>query len=247
MLEYEPGSDVVRRLDPRAKLAVQIGFAAGVFAHTTPLGLAAFTLLTLAFLAAGRLHPIEALREYGPFVPIMVLAPVVAGIEFGPPWFDPQSVVAPALASYRTLLLLALGALYVKSTRVRESRAAIEWAIPGRLGRLLGVGVGTVFRLVPMLQRDLGQIRAAMRARLGSERPAHRRMAIVGRGGLRRSMTRADRLSVALRSRALSWNPTEPTRSFGWADAGALAVAVLLAASAVVGYEVRSILVNPII
>lgn len=231
MLAYEPGDDVARDLDPRAKLAVQVGFAAGVFAHTTPAGLAVFTMLTLGFLAMGRLNPIEALREYGPFVPIMVLAPVVAGLHLGPPWFEVEASVAPALASYRTILLLAIGALYVKTTRVRDSRAAVEWLVPGRLGRLAGIGVATVFRLLPMIQRDLAQIRAAIRARLGTERPVHRRMQIVGRGGLRRSVSRADTLSVALRSRALSWNPTGPELSVGRADIGAVVLAVLLAAS----------------
>ncbi|MDL0128925.1 energy-coupling factor transporter transmembrane protein EcfT, partial [Halobacterium salinarum] len=42
-LAYRPGGGVLHRLDPRAKLALQAGFAAAAFAHTTILGLAALT------------------------------------------------------------------------------------------------------------------------------------------------------------------------------------------------------------
>ncbi|MDL0125389.1 energy-coupling factor transporter transmembrane protein EcfT, partial [Halobacterium salinarum] len=38
-LAYRPGGGVLHRLDPRAKLALQAGFAAAAFAHTTILGL----------------------------------------------------------------------------------------------------------------------------------------------------------------------------------------------------------------
>lgn len=231
MLSYEPGSDVVRRLDPRAKLAVQAAFAVGVFAHTTVPGLVAFTLLAGGFLVAGHLHPGTALREYGPFVPVMVLAPVVAGFRTTPPWFDLTAVVRPALASYRTVLLLAMGALYVKTTPVRESRAAVQWLVPGRPGRLLGIGIAIVFRMLPHLQRDLATLRAAIRARLGTERPVTDRIRLVGQGGFRRAVARADTLSVALRSRALSWNPTDPILTFATRDYLAMGLALLLVAS----------------
>lgn len=234
MLRYRPGTDPVRRLDPRAKLAVQAAFAVGVFAHTSVLGLLGFTLVASGFLAAGELHPMKALREYGPFVPIMVLAPLLAGLQAAPPWFDPDAVIGPALASYRTILLLAVGALYVKTTPVRDSRAAIAWLVPGKPGRVLGVGVGIVFRLLPLLQRDLATLRAAIRARLGTERSVGERMGLVGRGGLRLAMNRADGLSVAMQARALSWEPTEPALDFGKRDILATAVAVSLLASVVV-------------
>lgn len=231
MLSYEPGSDPVRRADPRVKLAVQAAFAVGVFAHTEPEGLLGFTGLALLFLLVGRVGPVEALREYGPFVPIMVLAPVVAGLRLGPPWLDLGAMVDPALASYRSVLLLALGALYVKTTPVSESRAAVQWLVPGRVGRLLAVGVAIVFRLLPQFQRDLALIRQAIAARLGTERPVHKRMGLVSQGGLRRALSRGDSLSVAMRARALSWNPTPPSLSITGVDYAGLVIAAGLAAS----------------
>lgn len=233
----EPGSDIVRRLDPRAKLAVQAAVAVAIFAHTSLVGLALFTALTLGFLAAGRMHPVAALREYGPFVPIMVLAPLLAGIQLHPPWFEPRATVGPALASYRTVLLLAIGALYVKTTPVRESRAAVQWLVPGRLGRLLGIGIAIVFRLLPLLQADLATIRDAIRARLGTERTARDRMRLVGTGGLRKATGRADRLSTAMQARALSWNPTPPRLRFTTTDYLALGLAIALVGSVVLGAE----------
>lgn len=122
--------------------------------------------------------------------------------------------MGPLLASYRVLLVLLVGAAYVGTTTVRESEAAITWLLPGRVGRVLGMGVGLVFRFLPVLRRDLLAIRDAMAARLGDERPLRERIRLLTTTGLARVFGRADRLALALQARALSWNPTLPTLQF---------------------------------
>lgn len=234
MLSYEPGDGLARTLDARTKLAVQAGFAVAAFAHTSPVGLLVLTGVVGVVLAASRVGPVEALREYGPLVPFLVGAPLLQGLTLGAPWFVPADAVAPALASYRSVLLLAMGAAYVKTTPVGESQAAIRSVVPGRVGRGLALGVAFVFRLVPLLQADLRRTRTAIRARLGSERALHDRMRLVALDGLRRSFRRADGLSVALRARCLAWNPTPPPSSMGSRDYLALVGAVALLASAAV-------------
>jgi len=176
VLSYEPGDSLVHRLDPRTKLAVQIGFAIAAFAHTTPRGLAILTALAGCVLAVARLSPIAALAEARYALPFLIIGPAIAALTVGPPWIALTDAIAPALASYRVLLVLVVSVAYVRTTRVRDSRAALQRLVPGRPGRFLGVGVALVFRFLPVLVADLSRTRAAMRARLGSERGLTDRM-----------------------------------------------------------------------
>jgi biotin transport system permease protein len=237
MLSYAPGDSVAHRLDPRTKLLAQSGFAAAAFVHTTPRGLVAFTVVAGVFLAAGRLSPIAAIRGYRPALPFLAAAPVVSVVELRP-WtvgIDPGAAVGPLLASYRVLLVLVVSAVYLHTTPVRESRAAIQRLVPGRPGRLLGVGVALVFRFFPLLRADLRRIREASATRLGGERSLRERMETVAGAGIRRALGRADRLALGLRARCFAWNPTLPELGFGRVDAVGLAVAVGLVGVAVVG------------
>jgi biotin transport system permease protein len=237
MLSYAPGDSVAHRLDPRTKLLAQAGFAAAAFVHTTPRGVVAFTAVAAAFLAAGRLSPIDAIRGYRPALPFLVAGPLVSVVELRP-WtvgIDPGAAVGPLLASYRVLLLLLVSAVYLRTTPVRASRAAIRRLVPGRPGRLLGVGVALVFRFLPLLRSDLRRIREASAARLGGERSLRKRMETVAGAGIRRALGRADRLALALRARCFAWNPTLPPLRFGRLDAVGLAVAAGLVGVAVVG------------
>jgi biotin transport system permease protein len=222
MLTYRPGDSLAHRLDPRTKLLLQAAFAAAAFAHTTPRGLAAFTLLVGGFLVAGRVSPIDALRGYLPALPFLLAAPLVetVSVGFGGPktglavGLDPNAAIGPLLASYRVLLILLVSAVYLRTTAVRDSRAAIQRLVPGRVGRLLGVGVALVFRFLPLLRADLRRVREASHARLGTERPLRDRMQFVASAGIRGAFGRADRLAVALRARCFAWNPTLPALRF---------------------------------
>ncbi|CCQ35724.1 ABC-type transport system permease protein (probable substrate biotin) [Natronomonas moolapensis 8.8.11] len=230
MLSYEPGDSLAHRLDPRSKLAVQVGFAAAAFAHTTPRGLAALTAVTGLVLALARTDPRRALWELRFVVPFVVAAPLIEGFDWG--GFVPADAVTPALAGYRTLLVVVVAAAYVRTTPVRDSRAAIQRTVPGRTGQFLGLGVAFVFRFLPVLQADLARIRDAHRSRLGTERPVPERMSTLAVAALGRAVERADRFSLALRARCFSWNPTLPGMRFSRPDAGAFVVAAALGLAA---------------
>lgn len=214
MFAYSPGDSIVHRLDPRTKLLVQVGFAAAAFAYTTPRGLAVLTVFALAGLRAAGIDPREALWAYRFVFPFLLLGPLVAAVTFGPPWIRPTDAVAPLLASYRVVLVLFVSAAYVRTTAVRESQAAITSLVPGRVGRALGLGVGLVFRFLPVVRRDLLAIRDGIAARLGEERPLRDRIRLFTTTGLTRVFGRADRLALALQARCLSWNPTLPALQF---------------------------------
>lgn len=232
MLTYAPGDSFAHRLDPRSKLLVQFGFAAAAFAHTTPRGLAALTAVVAVALAVARLSPLTALAEYRALLPFLLAGPLVAALSLDPPWVVPSDAVAPALASYRLALVFLVAAAFVRTTPVRETRAAIQLVVPGRAGRALGVGVGLVLRFLPLLRRDLRSIREASLARLGDRRPVRERMRLVATAGLNRAFGRADRLALALRARCFAWNPTLPALAFAPRDAPAVALGVGLGAAA---------------
>ncbi|MDS0297460.1 energy-coupling factor transporter transmembrane protein EcfT [Halogeometricum sp. S1BR25-6] len=237
-LTYCPGDSVAHRLDPRTKLFVQAAFALAVFARTEPAGLATCTALAAGILLAGRVSPVDALRGFAPALPFLVVAPLARTVTLSsagplPVGVDPSAAVEPALASYRVLLVLLVSATYLRTTPVRDSRAAIERVVPGRVGRFLGVGVGLVFRFFPLLLADLRRVREASTARLGDRRPLRARMRAVAAAGVRRAFARSDRLALALRARCFAWNPTLPELRFARRDYPALCLAVALAASAV--------------
>jgi len=129
--------------------------------------------------------------------------------------------------------VLAVSAVYVHTTSARESRAAIQRSVPGKPGQFLGLGVGFVFRFLPVLRGDLRRVRDASAARLGGERPLRARMARVAVVGLDRALSRADTLALALRARCLAWNPTLPSLAFRPRDYAVSAASVALAASTV--------------
>jgi biotin transport system permease protein len=233
VLQYEPGDSFAHALDPRTKLAVQVAFAASAFAHTTVTGLVALTLVTGLVLYGARTSPVSTLREVWVLLPVLAVGPLLQGFTISAPYFSVAEASFPALASYRTLLVLLVAAAYVRTTPVRDSRAAIQRTIPGRAGQFLGMGVAFVFRFLPVLRRDLSRGREASRARLGDRRRLHERMRLVALGGLNRAFSRSDAFSLALRARCFAWNPTLPALSFSRADLPVLGVAVVLAASVV--------------
>jgi len=235
MAGYVPDGAVAHRLDPRSKLLFQAGFAAVAYAFTTPAGLAALTPLAAVCVwsAGGSLR--GTLRGYRWAAPFLLTAPLVAGATLGAPWFRLDAAAGAALASYRIALVLLVAGAYVRSTRVRDSRAAIHRTVPGRPGQFLGVGVALVFRFLPVLRRDVVAAREAMRARLGTERPLHERMRRVAVAGLNRAFGRADRLALALQARCFAWNPTLPPLSFRRLDYPVLLLGAGLLVIAAIG------------
>jgi len=234
MLVYQPGDSLAHRLDPRTKLLFQLSFAAAAFTYTTPRGLGVFGLLGLLALAGAETNPLGVLWAYRFVLPFLLAAPIVAMLTWGSPWIDVGAGVDPALASLRNLLVLTVCGGYVRTTSVTDSRAAIQRTIPGRPGQFLGLGIELVARFLPVLRQDLFAIRDAEAARLGTDRPLGERITTMTTAGLNRAFRRADRLSVAMQARCLSWNPTLPPLRLGWVDAPVIGLSALLITLAVV-------------
>ncbi|MFQ3319416.1 MAG: biotin transport system permease protein [Natronomonas sp.] len=234
MLTYEPGSSPAHRLDPRSKLAVQLAFAVAAFAYTTPRGLAVLTVFTLGVLAVAKTVPQRVLWEYRFVFPFLLAAPILDGVTWGAPWFVIEDAIAPLLAGWRVLLVLLVAAAYVRTTPVRESRAAVQRLIPGNPGQFLGMGVAFVFRLLPVLLSDIARIRDVHKARLGTERSVSDRMQFLTIAAFNRAFDRADRFALALQARCFSWNPTLPALRLSRLDAVAFVVAAALLGAALI-------------
>ena len=226
MLSYQPGDSVAHRLDPRSKLLFQLCFAAGAFAYTTPRGLVVFSVVGLIALVGAHTNPLRVVWAYRFVLPFLLGAPLIAMFTVGPPWVVPADGIEPALASLRNLCVLVVCGGYIRTTSITDSRAAIQRTVPGRLGQFLGLGVELVARFLPVLKQDLVAIRDAEAARLGATRPLRDRMITLTTAGLNRAFQRADRLSVAMQARCLSWNPTLPPLRFGWVDVPVIACSV---------------------
>jgi biotin transport system permease protein len=229
VLSYEPGETLAHGLDPRSKLGFQVGFAVAAFAVPGPAWLGGAYALAGACLFAARLSPVRVLREYRVVLAFLSLAPLLAGVVAGSPWVRLGPALDSLVAVGRVPPVLAVSAVYVATTPLRETRAAIQRVVPGRPGQLLGVGVSLVFRFFPLVVRDVGAVREAVRARAGDRRPLRVRVRILSVRSIDRSMARADRLAVALRARCFAWNPTLPPLAFGTADYPVLAVGLGLA------------------
>lgn len=231
MLSFVPGSTPAHRLDPRSKLCFQGGFAVAAFAAESMTWLAGLYVLTGVVLLAARLSPVRIVRDYRVVLGVLAVAPVVAGLTLGAPWFRVDPALTSLFAVLRVPPVLAVSAAYVRTTPVRDTRAAIQRSVPGRTGQLLGVGVGLVFRFFPLVVSDLRAVRTAMHARGGERRPFHDRARRLFLRGLERTVARADRLAVALQARCFAWNPTLPALAFGRPDYPVLAAGVVLAAT----------------
>ncbi len=231
MLTYEPDRTFAHRLDPRSKLAFQMGFAVAALARTTPTALVILSGITAIVLVSARVSLFRALSAYRFALLLLAIAPPISMVVFGPPWIDPTRGVVPALSSYRVLLILLVSAAYVRSTSARDSRAAIQRTVPGKAGQLLGIGVALVFRFLPVILADLRTIRDASRTRLGNQRSVTDRIGRLATLGLARAFDRADRLALALEARCFTWNPTLPRLRLSRRDVPVLVGALALVVS----------------
>jgi biotin transport system permease protein len=241
MLSYESGETLAHGLDPRAKLGFQAGFAVAALAAGSLPWLAAVYAVAGIVLVAAWLSPLRVARDYRVVLLVLGVAPLLAGVTLGSPWFRVDPALRSLFAVCRVPPVLAVSAAYVRTTPVRDTRAALQRSIPGRAGQLLGVGVGMVFRFFPLVVDDLLTVRAAIRARGGERRPVWVQTRLLVVRGLDRTMARADRLSVALRARCFAWDPTLPALRYRRRDYVVTGAGVVLALAPLAAFLWRAL------
>ena len=119
MLTYRPGDTLAHGFDPRAKLALQAGFAATMVAHPTPRWAAGGTGLALLALLASRTPLSAALWAIRLPAGLLAAAAVLEALTLGPPWVSVAAARQPAIAGYRVVLVLLVSVAYVRTTPIR--------------------------------------------------------------------------------------------------------------------------------
>jgi biotin transport system permease protein len=217
-LSYDPGDTVIHRLDARTKLLGQFVVALVAFAWADALARPVVWALVVAGMVLGRVGPRSVLAGYTlPFV-LLAIATLSRAVTLGAPWVDVEAGVAATLHSLRVAAVLLASAVYVQTTPVSETQAAISQVVPGKPGQFLAAGTSFVLRFLPVLLGDLENARAAQKARLGGQRRLHERLQTVALAGLNRTFERSDRFALALQARCFAWNPTQPRMAFSRAD-----------------------------
>ncbi|WP_325064118.1 energy-coupling factor transporter transmembrane component T family protein [Halobacterium bonnevillei] len=160
-LSYDPGDTVVHRLDARTKLLGQFVVALLAFTWSDSLALPVVWALVLGGMALARVRPRSVLTGYAlPFV-LLGIATLTRALTLGPPWVDVNAGIEATLHSLRVAAILLASAVYVQTTPVSETQAAISRLVPGKPGQFLAAGTSFVLRFLPVLLADLQSARAA--------------------------------------------------------------------------------------
>lgn len=217
-LSYVPGDSIVYRLDARTKLLVQFVVALLAFSWGSQYSLAVVWGVVVLGAIGGRLHPRALVTGYSLPFALLAIGVAVRALSLGPPWLDVREGLVALEHSLHVAAVLVASAVYVRTTPVSETQAAITRLVPGKPGQLLAAGTSFILRFLPVLLDDLQSARTAQWARLGDSRPLHERMQTVAIAGLNRAFGRADRFSLALQARCFAWNPTPPPMTFTGRD-----------------------------
>lgn len=227
---------VLHELDPRSKLVLQVSIVVAAYVHTAPLPLLVLTAGAIAVIWLADESIRRLLVEFRYLVGFLAVAPLIASLSIRAPHLVPADAWQPGLSAYRVLLLVLVSVAIVRTTTPREAQAAIRWMIPGRPGRITGMGIGLVYRFVPVIRQEAIQTRRAMVVRGTHRRPLAQRLQFFGIVTFVRLLRRTGRISRAMRCRCFSWNPTLPPLSFRRSDFAAMTISLALLGWAVVGY-----------
>lgn len=206
------------RLDPRTKLLLQLAVVGVAYLKTEPLPLVILSGLIGGSLLMNQISIRHLVFELRYLIGFLSIAPIIGAVHLGTPWFELSGAIPPGLAAYRVFLLVVVGLVIVRTTRDRELQAAIRWFIPGRLGQVIALGVVLVLQFLPVIRSEIDRTMTAVSLRGGAARPVSERIRLIGIVVLVRLFDRTDRVSQALKSRCLSWNPTPVELRFSRID-----------------------------
>lgn len=237
-----PGGSVLHRLDPRLKL-VLVACASAASLHG---GVAGLVWVGGVLVAAGalcaRLRPGAGgggLRWLGLLLAFVLAARAVA--TEGAPVFSALGVTVTAeglrdgaVVCLRLALAWLVGALLTATTRSSEVRAAVRWflkPVPLVPADRVATMLGLLVRFVPLILEESARTAEAQRARAVEYRrnPVYRasRLAMAL---MRRVLTVADRLALAMEARCYTEARTAPALAAGRRDWLTFAAAGLLLA-----------------
>ncbi|RTZ98358.1 MAG: hypothetical protein DSY90_04405 [Deltaproteobacteria bacterium] len=244
---FQPGESALHRFDPRLKTVSLLLLSPSIMA-SLPAGLAVFSFALVAFTGRAGLDwkaAVYNLRYFGfllaaVFLSRAIFTPGKPVLVLGPVAFTDLGVFSGALFCWRLILVTTTGLIYAATTHSREIRAAVEWLlspVPWIPEKRVGVMVGLVVRLIPMILDQAGKTISAQKARcVECRKNPYYRLTHFALPMLRQIIKRADQLALALAARCYNESGTPPAmiiRPVDWWGAGAVLVLCLIMIRAV--------------
>ncbi len=132
-------------------------------------------------------------------------------------------ILSGVLLCWRLVLVAIAGLMYAATTRSREIRAAVEWLtapIPGIPAKRVGIMVGLVVRLIPMVLDQARKTMSVQKARcVECRKNPYYRLTHFAMPMLRRTVLQADCLVLAMMARGYHESGMPPVikiRSTDW-------------------------------
>ena len=240
-LAYRPGVSALHRLDPRLKV-VLAAVASGVSLNAGAAGLVWLGCALVGGVLCARVRPgagAGELRWLGVLLAFVFAARAVA--TDGAPVFSAPGITVTAeglrdgaLVCLRLALAYLIGALVVATTRSSEIRAAVRWflkPVPLVPADRIATMLGLLVRFVPLILEESARTAEVQRSRaIENRRNPVYRVSRLAMALMRRVLTVADRLALAMEARCYSEARTAPPLATGRGDWITFAAAGLLLA-----------------
>lgn len=242
---YRHGRSLAHRLDVRCKLISLFLLTSAVMA-APPVAMGPFSLGIILLWAALRL-PLRRLGdEIRLFVVFLIVVFTIRALSTpGVPvfaWYglsiSREGLCEGAVVVWRLLMILALGLVFVTTTRPSHLKAAVQWLlrpIPFVPGPKAAMMVGLIVRFIPVLHQQVRETQNALVARGGGRRRLSPRwIHYLVWPTMRRVVLAADQLSLAMLARSYQETRTDPDLHATPADGLALAAAVAVLAATLI-------------
>ena len=227
---FQPGTSFLHRFNPCFKTISLLLLSPSIMV-ALPSGLAVLSMIFVGSTIRSRLNWRPILYELRYFFFFLVALffsravfipgkPIinVLGIQV-----TDLGVLSGVLLCWRLILVAIAGLMYAATTRSREIRAAVEWLmafIPGMPEKRVGVMIGLVVRLIPMVLDQARKTMTAQKARcVECRKNPYYRLTHFAMPMLRRTVLQADSLGLAMVARCYHESGTPPVmkiRSTDW-------------------------------
>ena len=234
---YRHGRSLAHRLDVRCKLISLLLMTAAVMA-APPVAMGPISLGIVLLWISVRL-PLRRLgREIRLFLVFLMAifivralsTPGVPVVEWHGLSISREGLQQGAVVAWRLLMVLALGLIFVTTTRPSHLKAAVQWLlrpVPFVPASKAATMVGLIVRFIPVLHQQVNETRSALAARGGGRRRlALGQIRYLVLPTMRRVMLAADQLALAMLARGYQETRTAPDLHATAADGLALAAAV---------------------
>ncbi len=221
---YRTGSSVPHQMDVRFKLVIMLSLSL-VSATANLTALVWFTLIVIGGMRHVRLPFGKTIAElrYLLFLLLLIclvrifLTPGSSLLTFGLVSLSKEGFYAGLTVSWRILLIVLWGLLFVATTRVSEIRAAVVWFLrpfPKIPNQKAATMISLILRFLPLIFQQAKETSAAVYARcLGSRKnPVYRTKKLI-MPMIRRTFEQADQIVFAMEARCYTENRSEPELS----------------------------------